>query len=77
MREIYGLDPAPERWWEVLGACTTDGVDLEPFVTPGREAEAVAVCAGCLVRSECKAYADANDERFGVWGGEYRGAWPV
>lgn len=32
---------------------------------------AAQLCARCPVLSECAAFAIANDERFGVWGGKY------
>ena len=31
--------------------------------------DAKQVCRGCDVREECLAYALANDEKFGIWGG--------
>lgn len=31
--------------------------------------QAKAVCAGCVVRSDCLEFAMANKERFGIWGG--------
>lgn len=31
--------------------------------------EAKAICRGCPVRRECLAYALANREPFGIWGG--------
>jgi hypothetical protein len=34
-----------------------------------REAEAMAICAGCPARVACYAQAVANGERHGVWGG--------
>lgn len=30
---------------------------------------AKAVCAGCVVRGDCLAYAIDNNERLGIWGG--------
>lgn len=38
----------------------TRGEDIRP---------ALAVCAGCLVRSECLAHALEHDEHHGIWGG--------
>jgi WhiB family redox-sensing transcriptional regulator len=31
--------------------------------------EARAICAGCLVAEECRAFASADGELAGVWGG--------
>lgn len=33
----------------------------------------IALCHRCPVLAECGAYADENDERFGIWGGRRRG----
>ena len=30
---------------------------------------AIAICAGCLVQPECRAYAVADSDIMGVWGG--------
>lgn len=34
------------------------------------EKQAVQVCSTCPVQADCLAYAIANDERYGVWGGK-------
>jgi WhiB family redox-sensing transcriptional regulator len=34
-----------------------------------REAQAKAVCQGCMVRMECLSEAVGSRERFGIWGG--------
>jgi len=44
----------PELWFPEKGGSTR---------------EAKALCTGCPVQVQCLAYALANDERFGVWGG--------
>jgi WhiB family redox-sensing transcriptional regulator len=31
---------------------------------------AKAVCAGCVVREECREFAYAGNEQVGIWGGE-------
>ncbi|WP_336248754.1 WhiB family transcriptional regulator [Stomatohabitans albus] len=36
----------------------------------GSTREAKRICALCDVANECLAYALANDERFGIWGGK-------
>lgn len=71
--------PAPtlERWeWQQRGACTD--TDTELFFHPdnergprreAREAAAKAVCATCPVLQQCRDYALATREPFGVWGG--------
>lgn len=34
------------------------------------EAKALAMCAACPVKRECKAHAFKNREGYGIWGGE-------
>lgn len=48
------------------------GVDPDLFFPQRGEStkEAEAVCAACLVRDECLAYALRHNEKFGVWGGK-------
>jgi WhiB family redox-sensing transcriptional regulator len=69
--------PVLERWWD-HAACR--GMDLTMFIfEPGerysrkRIAEAKAVCATCIVRSECLAeslkYSTTQLECYGIWGG--------
>lgn len=43
---------------------------VENYANRGVSAEeADRLCGGCHVREQCLAYALANDEKFGVWGG--------
>jgi len=46
-------------------------VPIETRTVAGRDsqAEAIEVCSACLVRRECGAYALADRELVGVWGG--------
>lgn len=62
--------------WRDLAACANKPFDL--FFPEGSETspafirqaeEAVAVCAGCLVRTECLDFAMKTRQRHGVWGG--------
>lgn len=65
-QQLVAGNPTP---WQDLGAC--HGLDTSLFF-PGRGesvAEAKAVCARCMVRSECADYALASGQRFGIWGG--------
>ena len=59
---------APPEWM-ADGLCAE--VDPELFYPEGGESnrDAKRICGGCEVRPECLAYAIANRERFGVWGG--------
>jgi len=59
--------------WQDLAAC---GADPESFFDPKRADEALGVCGRCEVRDACAAYAEANDEQFGIWGGVVRGFVP-
>lgn len=55
--------------WRDRARCR--GMDPALF-HPGRgedTTEPKRVCAGCPVRDECLAYALANGEKLGVWGG--------
>ena len=49
-----------------LGSCV--GSDPELFFDDARSAHAIAICSGCAVLFDCRAYAVSNEE-FGVWGG--------
>jgi WhiB family redox-sensing transcriptional regulator len=55
--------------WMSLGLCSQ--TDAETFFpVPGASpAKAKQICAGCLVRTECLAYALDSDISHGVWGG--------
>ncbi|HEX7717396.1 MAG TPA: WhiB family transcriptional regulator [Marmoricola sp.] len=60
--------------WQARAAC---GTDPDSFFDPKRADEALATCARCEVREPCAAYAEANDEQFGIWGGVVRGFVPA
>jgi WhiB family redox-sensing transcriptional regulator len=77
-----GVDlPAPpppvDTRWMARGACRGADTNLFfPAPGQGRGAEALravaaakALCAVCPVAGECLDYANATDQRFGVWGG--------
>ena len=72
------LPPATtDRWdWQLRAACR--GMDSAFFFPPEHElararndriSRAKAVCAGCPALLECRDFALANSEPFGVWGG--------
>lgn len=78
MAEIRRLPPLRDGdWdWQVHAACR--GVDTSVFFHPDnergpsrlrREKQAKAVCARCPVVSECRRWALAAREPYGVWGG--------
>ena len=62
------LDDGPLGWQERALCAQTDPEAFFPE-KGGSTREAKKVCTSCEVRSECLAYALANDERFGIWGG--------
>jgi WhiB family transcriptional regulator, redox-sensing transcriptional regulator len=55
--------------WYDRAACLEADADTFFPEKGGSSRPAKRVCAPCAVRSECLAYALANDERFGIWGG--------
>jgi WhiB family redox-sensing transcriptional regulator len=68
LSELLGIDAQATEWMQDAVCAQTDpdafhpdmGVSVEP---------AKAVCAGCPVLAECRAYALETGQRFGVWGG--------
>ncbi|MGH3494019.1 MAG: WhiB family transcriptional regulator [Sciscionella sp.] len=70
MAELGMLDALDnELMWQERALCAQ--TDPEAFFPEkgGSTREAKQVCLSCEVRAECLAYALANDERFGIWGG--------
>lgn len=67
--ELLALFQRPAWWADAL--CREPGYGSVNFYPEQGEsaAEAKAICAGCLVREECAAFARANADRFGIWGG--------
>ena len=55
--------------WILQAACRDADPDLWFSPDPADVARAQAICAGCPVRAQCSAAADANAELYGVWGG--------
>jgi WhiB family transcriptional regulator, redox-sensing transcriptional regulator len=63
-----------ERNWRTLAACQSFDPDLFfPVSSAGKSleqvAEARAVCACCLVRRQCLAFALRTRQAHGIWGG--------
>ena len=72
------LDPPDLGWqppdedelsWQERALCAQ--TDPEAFYpeTGGSTREAKRICSGCEVRAECREFALAENERFGIWGG--------
>lgn len=60
--------PAPDSW-RALAACKDSDTDI---FYPGQGAScapAKAICATCVSRAACLAFALDNCEMFGIWGG--------
>ncbi|MGH9089980.1 MAG: WhiB family transcriptional regulator [Acidimicrobiales bacterium] len=55
--------------WMARAACRSDGTAAYFPVLGATAAAGKAVCAGCVVRSDCLAYAMEDPELAGVWGG--------
>ena len=60
--------------WRVMAACGSAEPELFFPVSasashPGQAAEAKAICARCLVRRECLAFAVRTWQVHGIWGG--------
>ena len=58
-----------ERWQDKAECLKTPGPFDSEHASPGQIALAKKVCAKCIVRDECLAYALKNKEQFGIWGG--------
>ncbi len=60
--------------WRLDAACR--GMETEAFFPRGHsdaalydEAQAKAVCGGCVVKAPCLAYALGSNQAYGIWGG--------
>lgn len=74
--------------WQAFASCrpASSSLPSEAFIPPlgsrtapaarWSPADALAACEGCTVRQECADYAEANQIRFGVWGGKLLGRAP-
>lgn len=58
--------------WVLHGACRGQDPELWFSADPADLQRAQAICARCPVRAQCSAAAEANPERYGVWGGTDR-----
>jgi WhiB family redox-sensing transcriptional regulator len=61
------------RSWRDLAACLdVVSADYDPFFTDAAElrAEAIALCAACLVRDDCLTFAVRTGQQYGIWGGQ-------
>jgi WhiB family redox-sensing transcriptional regulator len=62
-------EPSQDLAWRERALCAQTGPELFFPEAGGSVREAKQICRACEERAECLAYALANDERFGVWGG--------
>ena len=61
------------RAWRDLAACLDIvSTDNDPFFADSAElqAEAIAICATCLVRDACLTFAVRTGQQYGIWGGQ-------
>jgi WhiB family redox-sensing transcriptional regulator len=61
------------RSWRDLAACLdVVSSDYDPFFADSAElqAEAIAICATCLVRDDCVTFAVRTGQQYGIWGGQ-------
>jgi WhiB family redox-sensing transcriptional regulator len=61
------------RSWRDLAACLdVVSADYDPFFADSAElqAEAIAICASCLVRDDCLTFAVRTGQQYGIWGGQ-------
>ena len=84
-RRLKGLEPLPvlaevepnpwelpvtiahDQRWTHEAACAD--LPSETFFDPALEKVAVSICRECKVIERCRDYAEATDQRYGVWGG--------
>lgn len=62
-KELPQLDMA----WVDQAVCKIENHPVQTFFE--KTVVAVQICARCPVIRQCKEYAEANDEQYGVWGG--------
>ena len=61
------------RSWRDLAAClNVVSANYDPFFADAAElrAEAIAICATCLVRDACLTFAVRTGQQYGIWGGQ-------
>jgi WhiB family redox-sensing transcriptional regulator len=61
------------RSWRDLAACRdVVSTDYDPFFaeSKGLQAQAIAICATCLVRDDCLTFAVRTGQQYGIWGGQ-------
>jgi Transcription factor WhiB len=61
------------RSWRDLAACLdVVSADHDPFFadTAELQAEAIAICATCLVPDDCLTFAVRTGQHYGIWGGQ-------
>jgi WhiB family transcriptional regulator, redox-sensing transcriptional regulator len=61
------------RSWRDLAACLdVVSADYDPFFADSAElqAEAIGICATCLVRDDCLTFAVRTGQQYGIWGGQ-------
>lgn len=60
---------APRPMWFDQAACRGHNPDWWHPLDQAQAWRAIHICRRCPVRQDCLDWADANDERLGIWGG--------
>jgi hypothetical protein len=67
--DVYPALTVQPPAWTIDALCAKIDTDMFFPDKGGSTREGKQVCGACPVRAECLAYALANHERFGIWGG--------
>jgi WhiB family redox-sensing transcriptional regulator len=68
-QQIVELLESGQEIWQSFALCSE--VDFDTFFPEkgGSTKEAKRICAECVVIDQCRNFAIANDQRYGIWGG--------
>jgi hypothetical protein len=59
-------------WRDEAACCDVVTAEYDPFFADSAElqAEAITICATCLVRDACLTFAVRTGQQYGIWGGQ-------
>jgi hypothetical protein len=59
-------------WRDKAACCDVVTAEYDPFFADSAElqAEAITICATCLVRDACLTFAVRTGQQYGIWGGQ-------
>ena len=69
LESAFPVPITEERPWAAFAVCRDRDPDVFFPVTPQGEREAIRMCQGCPVQTDCLEFAITARVRFGVWGG--------